>query len=77
MKHRYVWADTPLLRGAFTLPLFQCKASLLTMRQIGAHSIMQWQNGEEARNRKSCDGAVTLCYGAVSVTSSSCFPIMT
>ena len=27
MKHRYVWADTPLLRGASTLPLFQCKAS--------------------------------------------------
>ncbi len=51
MKHRYVWADTPLLRGGIHIAVISMQGlSLLTMRQIGAHSITQLHKGEEARD---------------------------
>ena len=42
MKHRYVWADTPLLRGGTRIAVISMQGlSLLTMIEIEAHRIAQ------------------------------------
>src|SRR6266850_5008359 len=77
MKHRYVWADTPPSEGGTRIAVMSMQGLYhLTMKQIGAHSITQRHKGKAAGEGKPRGGAVSLCYGAVSVISSGCFPII-